>query len=161
MCIFLFIETETEGSRLADTNFNRIFSYNNCIVIEISLTFVLYVLTGNIGLDHGLASNRRQTIIWTNDDTVSWRIYASPSLKCHKLYCRSSVLFQSSAVFTQRSPRVGKTTLCHDLWFSEHSPEKTLSHLAGLSADIPFAIICNICPYDMPNVWYIISQSCS
>ena len=31
-----------------------------------------------IGSDNGLAPNRRQAIIWTNDGIVYWRIYASP-----------------------------------------------------------------------------------
>ena len=30
-----------------------------------------------IGLDNGLAPNRRQAIIWTNADPVDWRIYAA------------------------------------------------------------------------------------
>ena len=29
------------------------------------------------GSGNGLAPNRRQAIIWTNDDTVHWRIYAA------------------------------------------------------------------------------------
>ena len=34
-----------------------------------------------IGSDNGLAQNRRQAIIWTNDGLVNMRIYASLSLK--------------------------------------------------------------------------------
>ena len=30
-----------------------------------------------IGLDNGLAPNRRQAIIWTNADMIHWRIYAA------------------------------------------------------------------------------------
>ena len=30
----------------------------------------------NIGLDNGLVPNMRQAIIWTNDDSIHWRIYA-------------------------------------------------------------------------------------
>ena len=30
-----------------------------------------------IGLDNGVAPHRRQAIIWTNSDTVHWRIYAT------------------------------------------------------------------------------------
>ena len=30
----------------------------------------------SIGSGNGLAPNRRQTIIWTNADSVHWRIYA-------------------------------------------------------------------------------------
>ena len=32
----------------------------------------------SIGLDNGLAPNRRQAIIWTNADPIHWRIYAAP-----------------------------------------------------------------------------------
>ena len=31
----------------------------------------------SIGLENGLAPNRRQAIIWTNDDPIHWRIYAA------------------------------------------------------------------------------------
>ena len=31
----------------------------------------------SIGLDNGLAPNRRQAIIWTNADPIHWRIYAT------------------------------------------------------------------------------------
>ena len=31
----------------------------------------------SIGLDNGLAPNRRQAIIWTNADLIHWRIYAT------------------------------------------------------------------------------------
>ena len=31
----------------------------------------------NMGLDNGLAPNRRQAIIWTNVDPIHWRIYAA------------------------------------------------------------------------------------
>ena len=33
-----------------------------------------------IGSDNGLAPNRRQAIIWTNDGLIYWHIYASLSL---------------------------------------------------------------------------------
>ena len=33
-----------------------------------------------IGSDNGLASNMRQAIVWTNEDLVYWRIYASLGL---------------------------------------------------------------------------------
>ena len=35
---------------------------------------------GIIGLDNGLAPNRRKAIIWTNNGLVYWRIYASLGL---------------------------------------------------------------------------------
>ena len=31
----------------------------------------------NIGLDNGLAPNKRQAIIWTNANPIHWRIYAA------------------------------------------------------------------------------------
>ena len=31
----------------------------------------------SIGLDNGLAPNRRQAIIWTNADLIHWCIYAA------------------------------------------------------------------------------------
>ena len=33
--------------------------------------------SSSIGLDNGLAPNRWQAIIWTNADSISWRIYAT------------------------------------------------------------------------------------
>ena len=35
---------------------------------------------GSIGSDNGLAPDRRQAIIWTNDGLCQWRIYASLGL---------------------------------------------------------------------------------
>ena len=52
-----------------------------CILIEILPKFVP---KGSIdsdsacGSDNGLAPNRRQVILWNNDDSVHWLIYASP-----------------------------------------------------------------------------------
>ena len=34
----------------------------------------------SIGYDNGSASNRRQVIIWTNDDLGYWCIYANSSI---------------------------------------------------------------------------------
>ena len=34
----------------------------------------------NIGLDNGLAQNRRQAIIWTNIHLILWRIYMYAAL---------------------------------------------------------------------------------
>ena len=41
---------------------------------------------GSIGLDNGLAENRQQAIIWTNDGLIYWHIYASLSLNELTLY---------------------------------------------------------------------------
>ena len=35
------------------------------------------VCSYGIGLYNGLASNRRQAVIWTNADLIRWRIYAA------------------------------------------------------------------------------------
>ena len=49
-----------------------------CILIKISLKFARKgQIDNNIGLDNGLAPNRRQVIIWTNADPIHWRIYAA------------------------------------------------------------------------------------
>ena len=62
---------------------------NYCTLIQISLKFILnspiekYV---SFGWDKGLAPNRRQAIILTNDDTVYWCIYASLDLDGSTFY---------------------------------------------------------------------------
>ena len=48
------------------------------ILIKTSLNFVPWVpIEPNIGLDNGLAPNRRQATIWTNADLIHWCIYAA------------------------------------------------------------------------------------
>ena len=50
------------------------------VLIKISLNFVSKGPVDkkySIGLDNGLAPNRRQDIIWTNADPIHWRIYAA------------------------------------------------------------------------------------
>ena len=42
------------------------------IVIKISPTLVLKGLAVIIGSDNGLAQDRQQAIIWTNDDLACW-----------------------------------------------------------------------------------------
>ena len=53
------------------------FLYEKCrIAIQISLKFINKSpihKNANIGSDNGLAPNRRQTIIWTNDDLLHFR----------------------------------------------------------------------------------------
>ena len=43
----------------------------------------------NIGSDNGLAPNRRQAIIWTNDGLIYWNIYVSLN-ELKKVYKDSS-----------------------------------------------------------------------
>ena len=67
------------GRQLADDIFKFIFVNEKFyILIEISLKCVPKgPIDNNIGLDTGLAPNRRHTIIWTNADPVHWCIYAA------------------------------------------------------------------------------------
>ena len=71
----------TNGHHFANDIFKCIFVNEKfCILIKISLTFVpkwSNWQSSSIGLDNGLAPNRRQAIIWTNADPINWRIYAT------------------------------------------------------------------------------------
>ena len=67
---------------LADDIFKCIFlNEHDTIAIQISLKHVprnpIDNKPGSIGSGNGLAPNRRQAIIWTDDDPVHWRIYAA------------------------------------------------------------------------------------
>ena len=65
-----------------------------CILIHISSKFVLKGLTIRLNSVNGLASNRRQTIIGTNDGLIYWLIYASLQLNEfmeNTLDCRSHI----------------------------------------------------------------------
>ena len=68
-----------------------ILNENSWISNNISLKYVPYGLIDNviIGSDNGLASNRRQAIIWTNNGLVYWRIYASLGLN-ELVYCSNN-----------------------------------------------------------------------
>ena len=64
----------------ADDDFSCIFMNEKfCTLIKISLKFVPKgpIDSNPAFVDNGLAPNRRQTIIWTNTDTIHWRIYAA------------------------------------------------------------------------------------
>ena len=69
-----------DDHHFADDISKCIFVNEYLILIKFSLKFVRKVpikrLT-SIGSDNGLAANRRQTIIWNNDGSVYWRMYAS------------------------------------------------------------------------------------
>ena len=67
------------GRHFADNIFRCIFLNEKiCILIEISLKFVLEgSIENKENLDNGLAPNRRQAIIWTNADSINWRIYVA------------------------------------------------------------------------------------
>ena len=69
------------GRCLADDIFKCIFMNEKfCILIKISLKFgpkgPVYK-KNSIGLNNGLAPNRRQVIIWTNADPIHWRIHTT------------------------------------------------------------------------------------
>ena len=61
--------------------FSDAFSWMKRFVFWLKLYWSLFLrvqLTkSSIGSNNGLASNRRQAIIWTNADPVHWRIYAA------------------------------------------------------------------------------------
>ena len=64
------------GRHFADDIFRCIFVTEKFrILIDISLKFVPKGLVDS--LDNCLAPNRRQAIIWTNVDSIHWRIYAA------------------------------------------------------------------------------------
>ena len=67
---------------ISQTIYSAAFSWMKsfCIVIKISLKFAPKcpidnkpALVSSIGLDNGLAPNRREAIIWTNTDPVHWQ----------------------------------------------------------------------------------------
>ena len=68
---------------MAAISADKTFKYISCMKVFAFLSkshlslFVRVQLPIYIGLDNGLASNRRQAIIWTNYDLDYWRIYAS------------------------------------------------------------------------------------
>ena len=68
--------TQNGGHFADDRNIFRCIFMNEkfCILIRISLKIVH---KGQIGSDNGVAPFRRQAIIWTNADTIHWRIYAT------------------------------------------------------------------------------------
>ena len=71
---------------ISQTIFSNAFSWMKTSVFWIIFYWIMfhYGLSNwqydIIGLDNGLAPNRRQAIIWINDDLVYWRIYASLGL---------------------------------------------------------------------------------
>ena len=70
------------GRHFVDDNFK-------CICMNESFVFwlkshwsLLLRVQLTITQHHGLAPNRRRAIIWTNADSINWRIYATLSLLC-------------------------------------------------------------------------------
>ena len=52
-------------------------SFVFCLKFHRSLFLRVPLTITSIGLDNGLTPNRRQAIIWTNADSIHWRIYAA------------------------------------------------------------------------------------
>ena len=79
-CTLNTLRPRQDGRYFADDIFECIFLNENfCTLIKISLKSVRKRQIDNnpvLGSDNGLAPNRRQAIIWTNDGVVWWRIYA-------------------------------------------------------------------------------------
>ena len=61
--------------------FSDAFSWMKSLVFWLKFHWSLFLsvqlTTPGIGLDNGLAPNRRQAIIWSNADMIHWRIYAA------------------------------------------------------------------------------------
>ena len=70
-----------------------------------------------IGLDNGLAPNRRQAIIWTNDGLVNWCIYVSLGLN------ELSSHFKTKRISTFFLNRCDRLLFLHD-----HLQEKKPQH---------------------------------
>ena len=62
------------------TTFSSAFSEIKSLVFWFEFHLILFPTVQytepSIGLDNGLAPNRRQAIIWTNVNPIHWRIYA-------------------------------------------------------------------------------------
>ena len=60
--------------------------FPECKISNFKIVFVeIYSLWYNLQCvntvsDNGLVPTRRQVIVWSNDDPVHWRIYASPGI---------------------------------------------------------------------------------
>ena len=61
------------------TKFDFFFNKNYYILSEISIEYDVYGVIDN-NSDNGLATNRRQAIIWTKGDLGYWRTYVSLGL---------------------------------------------------------------------------------
>ena len=101
------------GRHFIDDIFRCIFVNEKfCILIKIWLQFVPKgpIDKPSTGLDNGLAPNTRQAIIWTNDDTVHWRVYAAlggdelVSPQCSSLSGLFRFVYGQSIVLLKRCP---------------------------------------------------------
>ena len=78
---FNTLRPSQNGPQFADDILKWIFFNENIwILIKLSLKFVPNGQQTSIGSGNGLALNRRQAIIWTNQGLVYWCINASLSL---------------------------------------------------------------------------------
>ena len=82
----------------------------------------------SIGLDNGLAPNRRQTIIWTNADPIHWRIHAALGgdelrfrVKCMLWFKFMPTNWIDKGWLVMFFPSVGLWMLRHTLRFADAS----------------------------------------
>ena len=117
------LRQKQNGRLFADDVFIRIIlNENSWISNNISLKYVPYGLIDNviIGSDNGLASNRRQAIIWTNNGLVYWRIYASLGLN-ELVYCSNNgvVLIKCCSKSVNKTIKFMIACHCHIYWLNE------------------------------------------
>ena len=85
------LPTGKHGVKITDDNNSvqfrlwKLVTFDNCFIEVCSLGCDWWEVI--IGLDNCLASNRRQAIIWNNDDIIYWRIYESLSF-CYLKPCQ-------------------------------------------------------------------------
>ena len=86
-----------------DSNFTDIYSHWSHLQYD------------SIGADNGLALNRRQAIIWTNDGQVYWRIYASLCLNelNEKYWLDQIIILHMPRQLSCRGMYKIMTWLCH------------------------------------------------
>ena len=77
--------------------------------MKISLEFWQWA---SIGLDNGLAPNRRQAIIWTNVDPIHWRMYAA--LGRDELNVMESLIQRNPSIKATQDYGLSKEVACHE-----------------------------------------------
>ena len=84
ICTIFFLITrwgwDKMAATLADDTFKYKFVNEKFFLYKFHLSLFLRAQHSNISSDNVLAPSRQQTIIWTDDGIVYWRIYASLSL---------------------------------------------------------------------------------
>ena len=115
------------GRHFADDVFNSIFLNENFrISNNISLKYFPKRLIDNISplVHYGLAPNRRQAIIGTNDSLVNWHIYESLGLnELRHLLPQATWLLKSRGT-RKKTPTLYITDLCAGNWCIRHTKDK-------------------------------------